>query len=154
MKPRSKTSRKPLKKKQNGKRTTKKNTKKHKQTHQARRKKGRVMLGGENNTSSVNESSVNESNNDTDRKKGSQNKEGKILGHNPDQRVVWNTVTRPERERAEEWDEQEHAQILAEEFHSKPSLDYFKENLKKVRNSHIMMAIGTGLFAFFVIDRN
>lgn len=48
MKPRSKTSRKPLKKKQNGKRTTKKNTKKHKQTHQARRKKGRVMLGGGN----------------------------------------------------------------------------------------------------------
>jgi len=42
MKPRSKTSRKPLKKKQNGKRTTKK----HKQTHQARRKKSRGMIGG------------------------------------------------------------------------------------------------------------
>ena len=51
MKPRSKTSRKPLKKKQNGKRTTKrttkKNTKKHKQTHQARSKKSRGMIGGE-----------------------------------------------------------------------------------------------------------
>ena len=46
MKPRSKTSRKPLKKKQNGKRTTKKNTKKHKQTHQARSKKSRGMIGG------------------------------------------------------------------------------------------------------------
>jgi len=42
MKPRSKTSRKPLKKKQNGKRTTKK----HKQTHQARRKKSRGMIEG------------------------------------------------------------------------------------------------------------
>lgn len=46
MRPRSKTSRKPLKKKQNGKRTTKKNTKKHKQTHQARSKKSRGMIGG------------------------------------------------------------------------------------------------------------
>ena len=46
MKPRSKTSRKPLKKKQNGERTTKKNTKKHKHPPQARRKKSRGMLGG------------------------------------------------------------------------------------------------------------
>ena len=46
MKPRSKTSRKPLKKKQNGKISTKKNTKKHKQTHKARRKRDVFCLGG------------------------------------------------------------------------------------------------------------
>lgn len=127
-----------LKKKQNGNRTTKKNTKKHKQTHQARCKKSRGMLGGENNTKN---SSVNKSNNghnpysrsrfiakEKDRKKKSQNKVFNILGHNAGNRYTWNTETRREREREQaekEHAEDKDAQIRSEELHRGP-LGFFK----------------------------
>ena len=112
MKPRSKTSRKPLKKKQNGKRTTKrttkKNTKKHKQTHQARSKKSRGMIGGVN----VNESNDNKSNNEHN--------------HTTDEHYKWN-MTHHEREQAErEWAEQVRWQSLAEGLHRGPRPRFLK----------------------------
>lgn len=131
MKSRSKTSRKPLKKKQNGKRTTKKNTKKHKQTHQARSKKSRGMIGGvaknlNKEIGFAKENALFAQTSDIEKKAK------KITGYT-------------EEERAEEED----AQIRAEELHRGPP------GALKAYVSLVVVGGGViGLIALFGITRN
>ena len=73
-------------------------------------------------------------------KKGSQKKANKILGKTQDE---------------PEWPEQEHWQILAEELHRGPSLEYFKENWVGVGGVVVAsFATVSVLYVLFGIDRN
>ena len=151
MKPRSKTSRKPLKKKQNGKRTTKKNTKKHKQTHQARCKKGRVMLGGAEAEAEANK--LNKELNEMSRWKFA--KRTALSEQTPDIQIKENYITGYTKEgRAKEED----AQIRAEEEDAQIRAQHYPPPPPGAFEAYVsLVVVGggvIGLIALFGITRN